>query len=154
MRLWDWAVAAYVRPGVEAACLELQDIHGQNTCLLLWAAWAAVHGRPVDEATAEEGSDVARAWDVSAIQPLRTLRRNLKKPIPDMENEAREALRAQVKAVELAAERALLEELEPIAPRPGPASLPIDRALITVARVWGRTTPRVALTSFAAMLSG
>lgn len=154
MRLWPWAVAAYARPGVEAAALELQDIHGQNTCLLLWAAWAAAHGRPLPEAAVEEAADIARAWEVAAVGPLRTLRRSLKKPIPDIEAEAREALRSQVKAVELGAERALLEALEPVAPKPAGPALPIDAALIAAARAWGRTTPRVALTSFAAMLSG
>jgi uncharacterized protein (TIGR02444 family) len=38
---WEWALDAYARPGVAEACLELQDVHGQNVPLLLWAAWAA-----------------------------------------------------------------------------------------------------------------
>ena len=38
--LWDWTLAAYAQPGVADACLRLQDQHGQNTSLLLWAVWA------------------------------------------------------------------------------------------------------------------
>ena len=41
MRFWDWAVAAYARQPVAAACLNLQDGHGQNVPWLLWAAWMA-----------------------------------------------------------------------------------------------------------------
>ena len=41
MGLWDWAVAAYGRPGVAPACLDLQDRFEQNVPLLLAAAWSA-----------------------------------------------------------------------------------------------------------------
>jgi len=152
-RLWDWAAKAWSRKEVEAAALELQDVHGQNVPLLLWAAWAAVHGRPLDHDACEEAADVARSWETVAVLPLRELRRRLKKPVPDMDADARDALRAQVKAVEVNAERALLEALEPIAPKASGAAAPVDQALIAAARAWGRTTPRVALKSFAAMLS-
>jgi hypothetical protein len=40
MDIWDWALAAYGRPGVPEAALALQDRHGQNTSFLLWAVWA------------------------------------------------------------------------------------------------------------------
>ena len=40
MSLWDWTLRAYAQPGVPEACLDLQDRHGQNTSLLLWAVWA------------------------------------------------------------------------------------------------------------------
>ena len=40
MSLWDWSLEAYGQPGVPEACLALQDGHGQNTSLLLWAVWA------------------------------------------------------------------------------------------------------------------
>jgi len=154
VRLWDWAAKAWARKEVEAAALELQDIHGQNVPLLLWAAWAAGQGRRLDQDTFDEAADVARAWETVAVLPLRSLRRTLKKPVPDMDGDAREALRAQVKAVEAGAERALLEALEPIAPKGSGGATSIDQALVSAARAWGRTTPRVALKSFAAMLSG
>lgn len=147
--LWSWAVAAYGRPGVAEACLALQDDHGQDVPLLLWAAWRG----PADAETVEAACDTARSWRDAAIAPLRLVRRTLKKPVPDMEDAARLALREQVKAVELAAERGLLEALEALS---GPAQVPAPDplpALVAAARAWGPVTPRAALATLAARLS-
>ena len=38
--LWRFALAVYQKPGVSDACLLLQDRHGCNVTLLLFAAWA------------------------------------------------------------------------------------------------------------------
>lgn len=147
--LWSWAVAAYARPGVAEACLALQDDHGQDVPLLLWAAWRG----PADAETVEAACDTARSWRDAAIAPLRLVRRTLKKPVPDMEDEARLALREQVKAVELAAERGLLEALEALsAPSAGPPSDPLP-ALVAAARAWGPVTPGAALAILSARLS-
>jgi len=143
--LWDWALAAYRAPGVADACLSLQDVNGQNVPLLLWAAWAATTGRALDEETVEAGCDAAKAWDRVAVTPLRAVRRTLKLPVPDIDDGAREALREQVKAVELAAERYLLAGLEALVPDPaGTPRAPIE-GLVTVARAWSRVVPRPAL---------
>lgn len=143
--LWTWAVRAYEAPGVAEACLSLQDHNEQNVPLLLWAAWIAASGRRPDEETLEAVCDTARAWDGSTIAPLRAVRRTLKAAIPDIEDAARLAIRDQVKAVELAAERRLLEALEALAPPPsGPARPALD-GLTDVARLWDRVVPRPAL---------
>jgi uncharacterized protein (TIGR02444 family) len=153
VRIWDWAVAAYAKAGVGETCLELQDGHGQNVPYLLWSAWAAGEGRALDADTLEAGVDTARAWDDAAVQPLRVVRRRLKAPIPDMGDAARLALREQVKAAELAAERSLLEELETLAPEPaGPARPPVP-ALVEAAKAWARVVPRAHLERLAAQLS-
>jgi uncharacterized protein (TIGR02444 family) len=154
LTLWEWAVRAYAKPGVEAACLELQDGWDQNVPYLLWAAWAAVEGRKLDGETLEEGSDMARAWDEAAISALRGLRRSLKKPIPDLEDEAREAVRTQVKAAELEAERRLLGQLETLTPEGVTAKLAVQVQVIEAARAWSRTVPRAQLETLAAELSG
>ncbi len=142
---WDWALKAYAAPGVSEACLQLQDGTGQNVPLLLWAAWTAATGRPLDEDTIEGACDCARAWDETAVTPLRTLRRTLKGVNPDIEDDAREALRVQVKAVELAAERHLMSGLEALAPAPTTGQRPTIDALVAVARIWTRVVPRPAL---------
>ncbi|HRD47526.1 MAG TPA: TIGR02444 family protein, partial [Caulobacter sp.] len=72
-RLWDWALAVYARPGVPEATLALQDEHGFNTALLLWAAWAG----PDAEALAN-GVQTAVVWDETVLWPLRNVRRALK----------------------------------------------------------------------------
>ena len=153
MRLWDWAVAAYARGGVEEACLDLQDGYDQSVPYLLWAAWAAASGRALDAETLEFGGETARVWDNTAIEPLRVIRRRLKKPIPDMGDDARESLRAQVKAAELSAERLLLEDLETLAPEAKLQALPLAPALVAAAKAWSNVTPRAQLEALAAALS-
>lgn len=149
---WDWALTAYAAPGVQETCLQLQDTAGQNVPLLLWAGWTAATGRPLDEDAIEGACDCARAWDEAAVTPLRALRRTLKGVNPDIDNAAREALRDQVKAVELAAERHMMAGLEALAPSPTVAPrTPLD-ALVAVARVWSRVVPRPGLTMLAERL--
>ena len=149
---WDWALKAYAAPGVQDACLQLQDGTGQNVPLLLWAAWTAATGRPLDEDTIEGACDCARAWDQTAVTPLRALRRSLKGTNPDIDNTARESLREAVKAVELSAERHLMSGLESLAPSPAGPPKPYVEALVAVARVWARVVPRPALTTLAERL--
>ena len=153
VRLWDWAVEAYARPGVAEACLTLQDAHDHNPPLLLWSAWVGATGRRPDAEEIEAACDTARAWSASTIAPLREIRRRLKGPIPDVDTEARLALREQIKAVELAAERHLLEALEALAPAPSGPPRPVIDALADTARLWSRVVPRPALAELASRLS-
>ena len=150
--LWTWTLTAYKAPSVAEACLSLQDHHEQNVPLLLWAAWTAATGRRPDEETIEAACDTARAWQSTTIAPLRAVRRTLKTPVPDLETEARLAIREQVKAIELAAERRLLEALEALS-APGSAARrpPLD-ALADAARLWDRVIPRPALRTLAERL--
>lgn len=145
MGLWDWAVAAYWAPGVSQACLALQDDHDQNAPLLLWSAWVAATGRRPDAETLEAACDTARAWDRVVVAPLRAMRRTLKAPVPDIDDGPRETIRNRVKALELEAERHLLEALEALAPEPTGAPRPAIDALAATARVWAPVTPRPAL---------
>lgn len=108
MSLWDWTLQAYGRPGVPEACLDLQDEHGQNTPFLLWAVWAE---GPAPEVLAE-AARLAKAWDAAVLTPIRRVRRTLKAPFPLVDDRAREALREDIKAAELRAERLLMETLE------------------------------------------
>lgn len=156
MRLWDWALEAYGRPKVEEALLDLQDVNEQNVCLLLWAAWAAWaagQGRPLDDAAFEEAADIARAWEDTTVLPLRTLRRTLKKNIPDLDPASREAVRNEIKAVELSAEKASLSALEQVAPAGAAKPFSIETALVAAARAWGGATPRAQLQALALLLS-
>ncbi|RAK57510.1 TIGR02444 family protein [Phenylobacterium deserti] len=145
MRLWDWAVGAYGRPGVADACLNLQDAHGQNTCLLLWAVWAGATPH-----TAAPAAELARAWDAAAVTPLRDVRRALKSSFPPVADEERERLRNAVKAAELQSERLLLEALERLCPQSSGAA-PLD-ALVAASAAWGAPAPQPALAALAAAL--
>lgn len=124
MKLWDWAVQAYGRPGVEETLLELQDMHGQSSPLLLWAAWCAIEGRTLDGPRLRQAADLAEAWERAVVAPLRQARQGLRGPRPPVSDLARETLRRRVQAAELEAERTVLETLEhlagePVADRPG-----------------------------------
>ncbi|MDR3514126.1 MAG: TIGR02444 family protein [Caulobacteraceae bacterium] len=148
LSLWDWARRAYDAPGVQAACLSLQDEHGQSVCLLLWAGWAAAGGRWPDAAGLAEAAALARTWERDVIGPLRTARRGLK-AAPAIGEAARQALRARVQADELAAERALLDTLEAVsgagaAVPDGPAG-----ALRAASAAWGHAAPQQALETLA-----
>lgn len=146
MDIWDWALDAYGRPGVAEACLALQDAHGQNTPLLLWAVWAEAQ----DADLLARAAEAARGWDAVAVSPLRAIRRALRAAQPPVDDRAREALREDVKAAELHAERVLLETLAALGPRYGGA--PALAALEAASRAWGAPAPREALAALAAAL--
>jgi uncharacterized protein (TIGR02444 family) len=152
MSLWDWAVAVYGAPGVADACLALQDHHEQNVPLLLWSAWVAETGRRPDDETIEAACDTARAWDGVVTAPLRAVRRTLKSPVPDIDDGPREAVRERIKAIELEAERHLLEALEALAPEAGGSKRAATDGLVATARVWSSITPRPALIRLAEAL--
>ncbi|WP_337189023.1 TIGR02444 family protein [Phenylobacterium sp.] len=149
--IWDWALAAYALPGVPEACLALQDEHGQNTSLLLWAVYAEAR----DPALLARGVEAARAWDATALRPLREVRRALKPALPPFPDGARQALRDEVKGLELAAERLLLETLAGLcgAPRHASGGAPALEALEAASRAWEKPAPPAALAALAAALA-
>ncbi|MBS0363086.1 MAG: TIGR02444 family protein [Proteobacteria bacterium] len=146
MGLWDWTLEAYARPGVPEACLALQDDHGQNTPLLLWAVWAET----ADAQLLARAADLARRWDGLAVTPLRAIRRALKPSFDGVDEGARHELREDVKAVELRAERVLMETLEDLASGPGAA--PALQALKAASQAWGPPADDDALAALAAAL--
>jgi uncharacterized protein (TIGR02444 family) len=152
MRLWDWALEVYARQPVAEACLHLQDAHGQNVPYLLWAAWMAQEERVAD---LKDAARLMRAWDAEIGAPLRGVRRALKPPRPPVDEDAKEALRDAVKAVELKGERVLMESLEALsAPSGGPAGAPIPvlDGLVAAAEASGDPPRRQALEMLASAL--
>jgi uncharacterized protein (TIGR02444 family) len=143
--LWDWAAAAYARPGVEDLCLTLQDDHGQCVGYLLWTAWATLNGRWTGPADLTEAAATAQGWETTVLRPLRSVRRALKQSSPGVADAARDSLRARIMAEELAAERMLLETLEARTPPRGGEAAPLDQALRDAAGAWGPLPPRVLL---------
>jgi uncharacterized protein (TIGR02444 family) len=146
MGLWDETLKAYGQPGVPEACLTLQDDYGQNTSLLLWAVWAET----ADPALLGQAADVARRWEVLALNPIRAVRRALKPAFPGVGDSAREDLREDVKAVELRCERVLMETLEALTPDRGGAHA--LEALEAASKAWGTPAPDNALAALAVAL--
>lgn len=147
MGLWDETLQAYGRPGVPEACLTLQDSWGQNTSLLLWAVWAEI----ADPKVLAKAADVARRWEAMTLNPIRAVRRALKPSFPGVADAAREDLREDVKAVELRAERVLMETLEGMTDGRGGAHA--LAALEAASAAWGKPAPPDALAALAAALS-
>lgn len=147
MSIWEWALETYARPGVPQACLDLQDRHGQNTVLLLWAVWAETD----DAGLLNRACAAARAWDDAAVKPLRAVRRGLKASVPLIDDDAREALREDVKAAELRAERILMETLADMAGRKH-GGTPALTALRAASAAWGEPAPDEALAVLAEAL--
>jgi uncharacterized protein (TIGR02444 family) len=144
--LWDWTLRAYGQAGVPEACLTLQDTYGQNTSLLLWAVWAEA----ANPALLARAADIARRWEALALSPIRDVRRALKPAFEGIEDAAREGLREDVKAVELRAERVLMERLEAMTADHGGAHA--LAALEAASRAWGKPAPNNALAALAAAL--
>ncbi len=105
--LWDFALAFYAQPGVEQACLTLQDAADVDVCELLLHGWLYCHGL---QARREALADISRErahWQRQFTEPLRHLRRELKPQAA--EDEAINALRKSIKTAELQAERVNLQ---------------------------------------------
>lgn len=122
--LWDFALGLYGRPGVESACLHLQDDAGIDVCELLWCCWLFWHGA-IPIAECPELWEVRR-WQQEVTLPLRCLRRRLKAEANSDPGIAE--LRRTLQRAELQAERANLSRLEALTlsspPRLAPLPLP------------------------------
>lgn len=118
---WREICAIYAAPGAAALCLELQDRHGVDVCLLLFLAVADRGGRgPDDEALAAFIGE-ARAWHAQVIEPIRAVRKAMKARFPaPPELEFRE----QVKRLELSAEQQQVRRLAEAWPATGPRPVP------------------------------
>ena len=107
--LWNHALALYARPGIEAACLELQALGG-DVCLLLCATWLQRRAIAFSEARAGQLQAIAGPWQQDVVTPLRALRQQWRTAA--LHDRQLAAVREQLKDLELQAERTLLHRLE------------------------------------------
>jgi uncharacterized protein (TIGR02444 family) len=109
---WNFSLAFYGRPGVSPACLELQDRHGRDVNLVLYACWVGLSGRGrLTEADIALAAAKNNPWRQEVIEKLRAARRAIKE-------QAAEAAQfyAAAKAIELEAERLAQQRLAVLAP--------------------------------------
>jgi len=106
---------------VAPACLALQDRHGLDVNLLLFAVWTGGRGVVLSETTLRAAAERVRRWHVDVVRPLRALRRRLKGDAHGMEPALAAAIRERIAAAELAAEHVeqlaltdLLGERDPV----------------------------------------
>ena len=111
--LWDFAVGLYGRPGVAAACLNLQDRLGLDVNLLLFCVWAAAAGPGrLTRGSIAECIALTDPWRQRVVVPLRALWRvGLAGVPPDCVPGGGE-VRERLLGLELEAERIELQLLE------------------------------------------
>lgn len=100
---WTFALAVYARPGVADCCIELQNRHDVDVNVLLISLYVhTVLQRPMNISTICTLDSAGREIREMAVLPLRSVRRAMK----GQTNDARfEAIRSEVKALELKAEQ-------------------------------------------------
>lgn len=103
--LWAFSTALYGVAGVEAHLLGLQDRDGLEINLALFCLFAASRGQALEHVTIEAMRGVGLAWGHEVVAHLRHARR-LMKPRAGRDAEVAR-LRDEVKALELAAEKAM-----------------------------------------------
>ena len=149
---WTFTLGFYGRPGVSPACIALQDRHGCDVNLVLYACWVGLSGRgrlaAADLAQAEETN---APWRNAVIGRLRAARRALKEE--DRSGPVLELYEA-AKAAELAAERIAQRRLQLLAPaeaaRP-PGERAADAAANLALYLRGRNADEAAAPIFAAI---
>lgn len=68
--LWDFALNFYQQPGIESACLLLQDQFGLSINRVIYAVWCGCQG----EKTEVGASDDADQWQLEVTGALRDIR--------------------------------------------------------------------------------
>lgn len=115
MPLWDFSLAIYAREGVAATLIEWQDKWHIDVNVMLWICWQW-QGREI----AATETDIAAAqravadWREAVVEPLRELRRRIKRDPGLSAYPAAEQARASVLHAELQAEKvvqAVLQDL-------------------------------------------
>lgn len=139
--LWDFAAALYGAPGVRGACLGLQERHGLDVNLALFACWAARRGVVLggDRLAAARGA--VALWHESVVRRLRAARVDLKtliaggEPVSAASPGPAADLRRRLAGLEVEAERLELLALAALAggweadaaPSPALAAANLDR---------------------------
>ncbi len=101
---WQYSLKLYACKGVADLCLRLQDESGLDVNLLLYCLWQGSQGRCLQRTTLAEICGRSAQWQQEVVESLRRARRWMK----GREHAIAErsgALREQIKALELAAEK-------------------------------------------------
>ena len=99
---WDFSLSVYARPGVQAACLALQERHTLDVNILLFCLWSAAAGRaPLTDAEMCRLLTRAGEWHEAVVRPLRGVRRRMKHDTPGVQQDLLLAVRRALVAVEI-----------------------------------------------------
>jgi uncharacterized protein (TIGR02444 family) len=130
---WRFSVKFYAEPGVEQACIDLQDQAGVDVNILFFLLWNATQNRALSNAEVADLERNMGAWRDMAVVPLRNVRRALKSPPQAVAPQEAEGFRTRIKAVELEAERLQQEAMYELAQsgrigHPAPSRIEAARA--------------------------
>ncbi len=104
---WKFSLRTYAKPGVEHACLRLQNRQGADVNLVLLCCWAASCGRcALDAETIKGAMQATRKWQAEIIGPLRAARLALKQGFDGVPADQRAQLRKSIGRAELECEHA------------------------------------------------
>ena len=110
--LWDFMRWAYLQPGVEKACLALQNRLNADVNIVLFCVWLAYRGAGNSHLAKHLAGalKLSRDWQRTLVEPLRDCRTNMKTMLEGMSFSAEdqataEALRERIKACELEMEK-------------------------------------------------
>jgi len=103
---WAFSLRVYRRPGVAPACLRLQDEYDVDVNLLLYCCWrGSVDGAAMSQSDIVAAMHRVEAWRESVVRPLRAVRRRLKSGFDGFDRAGSDAVRSEVKRIELDAEQ-------------------------------------------------
>ena len=129
---WRFSLAVYGLPRVAPALLALQDRDGLDVNLMLFALWLGISGRrPLDSGALAAAERAIGTIRTEVVEPLRSLRRNLR----HQADEDIQRFRESIKALELEGEKLAQSRLAHLA---GPAFSGIpreDRLAVAVANL-------------------
>ena len=159
---WDFSLAAYARPEVAPACLVLQDRHGADVNLLLYACWLGASGRgALDGDLLVRADRLVGSWHRDVVRGLRAVRLRLKSHYEPAPADLAVPMRREVAAIELKAEHMEQQALAEIAPAlaadppPEPARV-VDavKGVVAYVRTLGAGPDERDQATLAAILSG
>lgn len=124
-----FALDLYRRSGVADACLDLQNRHGLDVNLVLFAAFVgAVWRRGLTVADLGQAHRRVDAWHQEIVRPLRAVRQRLKTGPDPAPSEATAGLRRKIAQLEIEAELIELDQLAALVPEPDSSRAASDAA--------------------------
>ncbi len=108
--LWNHSVRVYRLPQVSQICLRLQNEHGLDVNLLLFAHWYGRHHGALPHELLDDMLAFTRPWAQEVVRPLRHARSWMKQALASeqfsvLPQQACAPLRERIKAVELQSEQ-------------------------------------------------
>jgi uncharacterized protein (TIGR02444 family) len=104
-QFWEFSLAIYCKQQVAAACHSLQDRRGADVNILLFGCWLATQGCRLNDTGFKAAIAAVEDLRSHVIEPLRKVRRRLKKRFPEIAKIDKQSINHAVMSAELECER-------------------------------------------------